>query len=419
VKKTALVAVLLSLAVLSLADSPSWPCWRGAGHDGVSTETGWDPLTLKDGARVLWKADVGAGYSDVAIRGGRLYTMGMDEEKCSVLCLDTATGKLIWRTSFPTHGEPMATPCVDGDRLYAVDNGGNVFCLRAADGVLLWKKSLMDELEVIVSYYGWASAPLVDGRLLLLNANRSGLALDKMTGETVWSSPNDYREWSARYGSYSSPVPLDFQGARCVLLYGPAALNLVESATGRILRTHAHGESLHPISDPIVMGSRASINRVVPALLDFTPEKPAAIWMDMALTTGITSAVLVDGYMYGCNYLGHSYPDLAWGALQKDTMPLCCVEWESGKVIWESDKRASTTMTASDGKLILLEHTGTLRIAEASPSGYHELASADVLAGEKKARRFVTAPVLCGGLIYCRNYAGDLVCVDVRRQGRE
>jgi outer membrane protein assembly factor BamB len=222
VKKTALVAVLLSLAVLSPADSPSWPCWRGAGHDGVSTETGWDPLALKDGARVLWKADVGPGYSDMAIQDGRLYTMGMDEEKCSVLCLDALTGKVIWRTSFPTHGEPMATPCVDGDRLYAVDNGGNVLCLRAADGALLWKKSLRDELEVIVPYYGWASAPLVDGRLLLLNANRSGLALDKMTGETVWSSPNDYRKWSASYGSYSSPVPLDFEGTGCVLLYGPA-----------------------------------------------------------------------------------------------------------------------------------------------------------------------------------------------------
>jgi hypothetical protein len=34
--------------------------------------------------------------------------------------------------------------------------------------------------------------------------------------------------------------------------------------------------------------------------------------------------------------------------------------------------------------------------------------------GAKKARVFPTPPVLCGGRIYCRNYAGDLVCIDMR-----
>jgi hypothetical protein len=95
-------------------------------------------------------------------------------------------------------------------------------------------------------------------------------------------------------------------------------------------------------------------------------------------------------------------------------MPVRCIQRATGKVMWESEGMKSATITASDGKLILLEHTGTLRIAEASPEGYHEIASADVLKGEKRPRRFVTAPVLCGGLIYCRNFAGDLVCVDVR-----
>lgn len=73
-----------------------------------------------------------------------------------------------------------------------------------------------------------------------------------------------------------------------------------------------------------------------------------------------------------------------------------------------------STLIAADGKLIIMESNGTLRIAEASPAAYREFSSADVLAGANRPRRFVTAPVLCGGLIYCRNYAGDLVCIDVR-----
>ena len=58
---------------------------------------------------------------------------------------------------------------------------------------------------------------------------------------------------------------------------------------------------------------------------------------------------------------------------------------------------------------------GTLRIAEATPSSYRELSSADVLGGEKRPRIFATPPVLCNGKIYCRNRAGDLVCIDVSK----
>jgi len=46
---------------------------------------------------------------------------------------------------------------------------------------------------------------------------------------------------------------------------------------------------------------------------------------------------------------------------------------------------------------------------------YKEISSADVLDGEKKPRNFWTPPVLCNGRIYCRNYAGDLVCIDVSK----
>ncbi len=68
----------------------------------------------------------------------------------------------------------------------------------------------------------------------------------------------------------------------------------------------------------------------------------------------------------------------------------------------------------ADGKLITLDVNGTLHIAKATPEGYTELAAVDVLKGAKKSRVFPTPPVLCGGRIYCRNYAGDLVCIDVR-----
>ncbi len=82
----------------------------------------------------------------------------------------------------------------------------------------------------------------------------------------------------------------------------------------------------------------------------------------------------------------------------------------------ETKIAGGVSLIAADGKLIMLELDGTLRIAKASPVSYEELATADVLQGAKRPRLFPIHPVLCNGRIYCRNYAGDLVCIDVSKQ---
>lgn len=41
--------------------------------------------------------------------------------------------------------------------------------------------------------------------------------------------------------------------------------------------------------------------------------------------------------------------------------------------------------------------------------------NANVFGGANKPRRFMTPPVLYGGRIYCRNYAGDPLCIDARK----
>ena len=63
-----------------------------------------------------------------------------------------------------------------------------------------------------------------------------------------------------------------------------------------------------------------------------------------------------------------------------------------------------------ENKLLVLDGKGTLRVAEASPSGYTELTKAGVL-----KRTNWTPPVFVNGRIYCRNVMGDIVCVDVSK----
>src|SRR5512137_1908610 len=99
-----------------------WPQWRGPDGNGQSRETEWDPASIAN-PRVLWKADVDVGYSNVVIQDDRLYTLGMEarayKDEVNVVCLDAATGKQIWRRPFASKGvPPLATPAVDGDSLF-------------------------------------------------------------------------------------------------------------------------------------------------------------------------------------------------------------------------------------------------------------------------------------------------------------
>ena len=140
-------------------------------------------------------------------------------------------------------------------------------------------------------------------------------------------------------------------------------------------------------------------------LLDIRGREPKVLWQNQSLSSDVSSPVLINGYIFGCAggpYYNHGL--------------LRCLDVETGEVMWEEDLETETiTLMAADGKLIILEDNGTLRIAEATPSSYREISSGDVLDGEQKIRKFWTPPVLCNGKIYCRNYNGDLVCIDVSK----
>jgi outer membrane protein assembly factor BamB len=174
----------------------------------------------------------------------------------------------------------------------------------------------------------------------------------------------------------------------------------------------------HPIPDPIVHDDAVFLELFYScALLEGSGAEPRVLWNTPVLCNGgYPSAVLVDGYLYGSHWPPQYFVSGDdWETLRRLDMPFRCVEWKTGKLIWENSKMKSAGTIAAGGKLIILDVNGTLRVAEASPTSYQELCSVDVLAGAQKPRIFASPPVLCNAKIYCRNYAGDLVCIDVSR----
>ena len=158
----------------------------------------------------------------------------------------------------------------------------------------------------------------------------------------------------------------------------------------------AHGGSYFDVNaaDPVVSGARVFISSGYKhggALLDVSRGSPQLVWENKNMRNQFNSCVLWQGHLYGV-----------------DDNQLRCLAFDTGEVKWTDKISGKGSLMLADGKLIVLSEKGELFVAEASPAGFKPRSRAQVLGG-----KCWTTPVLANGRIYCRNAAGDVVCVDV------
>ncbi len=387
----------LSLLTLAVIQTPAadWPQWRGPEVNGISKETGWKAEWPAEGPKQLWKTKVGTGFSSFAIANGRVYTMGNADDTDTVFCLDAATGKEVWKHSYPQkleaknyEGGPNATPTVDGDRVYTCSKNAEIFCLDAAKGTVVWSKKLAEELGTKKPTWAYASSVLVEGDLLLVNVGSAGTALNKKDGKVVWTSGKEV-------ANYSTPVPFNADGKRAIALFTKDHLAALLVADGQELWRYPWKTDYDiNAADPIVSGNEVFISSGYnhgAALLRITGNKPEKVWENRNMRNHFNSCVLWQDHLYGV-----------------DEKELRCIVWKTGEVKWGDPKFGKGSLIIADGKIIGLGEKGELLIAEAKPEAYKPLARAQVLGG-----KCWTAPALANGRIYCRNAAGDVVCLDV------
>jgi len=209
----ALLLVLISTQILA-AD---WTQFRGPGGSGISDSKG-APLKWSDTEGLAWKIDLpGPGTSSPIVFGNKIFLTcytgvqpgrgaSLDDLKRHLLCLDRATGKLLWNTPVPAdlpeqsgiredHGYATSTPVADAERVYVFWGKSGVFAFDHA-GKKLWNTKVGTQLN------GWGSAtsPVLHKDLVLVNASvesSSLVALDKKTGTQKWSARGITESWHA------------------------------------------------------------------------------------------------------------------------------------------------------------------------------------------------------------------------------
>jgi outer membrane protein assembly factor BamB len=397
------LTLLLQIAVpASRADgSTDWEHFRGPNYNGISDEKDWTDRWPANGPKRLWRTDVGTGFSSIAVAGGLAYTMGNQGNVDTVFCFDAESGTLKWKHSYPCatdpkyyEGGPSATPTVSGGKVYTFSRKGDVLCLDAKTGGAVWSKNIAKTLNLEIPTWGFASSPFVSGKFVVLNAGSVGTCLDATSGDVIWKS-----DTSA--SGYSTPVPHEYDGKKCVIMFAAKTVYAVDLETGRRVWSYPWKTDYDVnAADPLPFGDKVFISSGYDhgcALIQISGSKSAKLWQNKNMRCHFNSCLLVDGALYGID-----------GGAGNDAT-LKCLDVNTGEVKWKVDNIGTGGVTAANGKMIVLSGQGELMVGEISGAGFNPTSRAQVIGG-----KCWTVPVLSQGRIYVRNAFGNLICLNVK-----
>ena len=367
-------SALLVLAPQAVTAHQEWPGFRGANGAAVA-DIALDVTTLAP--EVLWRVDIGSGYSGVAIADGRVLTM-LDDNGQFMLALDAETGAELWRQriadTYPGHDGswdgPIGTPLVHDGVVVALEPWGRLFALDVVDGEPMWSVHLADDLGAPRPVYGFGSSPTVVGDTLIINGGGPAgtlIGFDLRTGDQRWKV-------GTKSAAAQSPVLMSVAGRDLVVAAGGDSVFGVDPATGAVAFEYAHGGRGNRGADeliPIAAGENLlflhhNSDGSQGVVIDAAPGSAGdlvgeLLWEERNIRSTYVPAVAHDGYVYGYNL-----------------RILVCVDAATGELMWRSRAPGDGFPTIVDGHLMILTKDGTLHIARATPDGYEEIVGAPI-----------------------------------------
>jgi outer membrane protein assembly factor BamB len=398
----------LAVCVTFGAVGADWPQFLGPQRNGVSTETGLLQTWDAKGPPVLWRKDVGEGFSAPVIAGDRLILFHRVGDEEVVECFDAATGERKWKHTDPTKYQdplgkgdgPRSTPLIADERVYTLSPGGRLLCLKLSDGAKVWQRELLKDYKVPRSFFGVGTSPILEGGRVLVNvgARDAGIvALDKDNGKEVWKATGDG-------ASYSSPVAATIGGVRHVFFFTRQGIISLDPASGDVhfsKRWRSRMDASVNAATPIVVGDQVFFTACYETgaiLVRAKKDSIEEVWNnDRSLSCHFGTPVYHDGYLYGFH------------GRQETGTEMRCVDLKTGRVHWSQEGFGCGSIILAEGNLIVLSEAGELVLIEGKSDKYREKARAVVLAGPCRAHM-----ALANGRLYARDNK-KLVCRKLKK----
>jgi outer membrane protein assembly factor BamB len=409
-------SLLLSLSALGLAGPGDWPQFRGPNNNDISPETGLLQDWPAEGPPLAWKATgLGDGFSSVAVVGGRIYTAGDKGDSSFVVAFEATDGRPVWSVKLgragpgggdgePRFNGPRATPTVDvdGGRLYAVSQYGEMVCLATADGKELWRKDYVNDFGGTCPRWAYAESVLLDGERAVVTpggTEGSMAALNKQSGALLWRS----KGFTDR-PEYSSPAIAEIGGARQYVQLTGQSVAGIAAADGKLLWRAPRRGNIAIIPSPVCRdglvyvtssyGTGCNLFKITAAGGQFLAEQ---VYANKVMANHHGGVIRIGHYLYGYS------EGKGW----------TCQDFETGEAKWQDKRFGKGSLVYADGRLYLRQedNQGTLALIEASAEGYREHGRFDQPG--RSSQKSWPHPVIAGGKLYLRDQ-DLLLCYDVK-----
>jgi len=273
VRNTAAFVALIVLSFSSRAPAGNWGHWRGPTGNGVAPDasppTEWSPTKnikwtfdlpgRENSSPIVWDEQVFvvAAYP-VEQQAEKHSGSGLPMLAFKLLSIDRDTGKLRWQQtatvakphqeSHTTTGFTGASPCTDGEHVYAHFGSRGLYCY-SLDGELQWKRDDFGPMNIL-NNFGEGSSPTIEGDVILVPWDHQGpsalYCLNKYTGETIWKADRDEPT------GWATPMVVEHDGRKQVVMNGQNFARSYDLETGSEL-WRCSGQTVRPISSPVAM----------------------------------------------------------------------------------------------------------------------------------------------------------------------
>ncbi len=401
------------------ADPMDWPHWRGPQMNGVSLETNLPDKWSPKGENLLWRKHEYATRSTPIVMDGRVYVVcrafpETTQEGEKTVCLDAATGDLIWESvhnvflsDAPAErvGWSSAVGDPSGGHIYVLGLGCHFQCLDAKTGKTVWEHSMSEEYGMLSTYGGRTNFPVVFEDLVIISGVMTGwgetavpahrfVAFDKKTGEAVWLKSTKVRPEDT---TYSTPVFTVLNGqAAMVVGAGDGAVYAIQPRTGKTIwkyQASTRGINTTPlVENGIVYGGHSEQNQtdttILGAVFAFNGNTEGELsegdllWKIPRRTVGRSAPIKMGDRVY----------------FVEDGATLVIVDAKTGQLV--STKKLGRIMfgslVAGDGKIYVAENTGRCYVLKPTEKGVDVLGETRLAQGEE----VFGSPAISHGRIY-------------------
>lgn len=434
--------LVLTTFMCSPARSDDWKGWMGDKRDGVYRETGIVDEITPEGLPINWRKPIGSGYAGPSVADNRVYVFDYEKQSGKafndpgeraniqgserITALDATTGETLWRHKYQCNysisypAGPRCSPTVDGQNIYTLGAEGDLKCIDARGGKVIWSLNLKQQFSIEAPIWGFASHPLIVNDLLYTSVGGKGqgvVAFDKRTGEVKWKSLDAKTSYC--------PLTLVSQGGTPQLIcFHPQGVTSLDPMNGNIYWT----VPLQPdyemsIASPVVEGNRMYISsiRTEAVMLELLQSnKPAVkeLWRGEpknAVHCANSTPLFVGGVVYGtdCN----DGDLVAVDAKNGDQLWTSFEPTKPGETRYIRHGTAFITRIGNSNRYFLMSESGDFIIATLSSEGYQEHGRFHVLepSSECFGRSVVWShPAYANRTLYARN-DNEIVAVSLSK----